>query len=257
MDAHPGQVGRLVRRNHYKENKKDTVLIDYTERLFKKDDYCYESPIHEQLVRKDGKGYRFYPLPITAEHYGYQLSPEETLTKTKRNNELLFQELKKEPDNPYLLFQIGQSFNMLEDYESAYEYYHRAALTDTINFAYEYVQHMMIDYGYSMLYTNRLEQALETFSIVYEAFDDLADFHCLVGNAYMRAKQYLKAMAEFIKASGCERFFVEGATTDIPAYNMGYINELLGSKEDAIMHYKRCRNFPMAEERLRGLLDNA
>ena len=56
---------------------------------------------------------------------GYVGSAEEKQRKAKRNNELLFQEIKRNPEEPYFYFQVGQSYNLMDDYENAYVYYKR------------------------------------------------------------------------------------------------------------------------------------
>lgn len=253
MNRHPEEVGCLARNNHFISNYTDTVSTDYPERLFSRSLFHYVSPIHEQLVRKDGTLSPCYQLPLTVDHFGYLLDEEKTRAKAKRDNDLLFKELEKNPNDQYVLFQIGQSFNFLAEHESSYSYYKRA-MAFPLNNELEYHHALVIAYGYSMLYTNRLTEAMEMFQL-YDAFGESADFHCLMGDIYMRNNYPLKAMLEYINATSCSLTFVQGSNSMIPTYNIARINELLGDYDSAIMHYRRCGDFPMALEKIRILTE--
>lgn len=251
IEEHPLQIGAVALRNHFLSNETDTVFVNYAERLFHRTYFHYINPIHEQLVAFDGSPYSVYQLPLTADHSGYLLNDEKKQAKAKRDNDLLIMELEKDPHNQYVLFQIGQSYNFIHDSENAYQYYKRAMALPLDNNS-EYHHTMVIAYGYSMLYTNRLEDAMEILNL-YDSFGISADFHCLCGDIYMRNNYPLKAMLEYIKATSCEVTMIEGTNSVIPIYNIAYINELLGDYEHALLHYKRCGDFPMALKKIEML----
>ena len=79
------------------------------------------------------------------------------------------------------------------------------------------------------------------------------DYYCLMGRIYYANRQPLQAIMAFIKALSCEKEFTDGSRFNIPHYNIGYINEQLGDIDSAIIQYKMCKNFPMAENRLKEL----
>lgn len=253
LKEYPQSVGCITRRNHFPSNGKDTVSIDYTERLFHKAYFHYEQPIHEQLVLIDNSNpeYTTYNLPLTAEHYGYVLSEEEMQAKIKRNNDLLFSMLEKDPENAYVLFQIGQAYFMADDYEAAYPYLRKSLLLEAQP-TYEYVHNLVISYGYCLLHTERLEEAMNLLQL-YDYYCISSDFCCLAGDIYLRNNYPLKAMAQYVKAMSCDISFVEDSKFNIPVYNIGYINEMLGDIPSALMQYKRCKDFPLAEERIKYL----
>lgn len=251
MSQYPSGVGMLRRRNHYAMNGTDSVYTDLVERLFNRRQYHYEAIIHEQVRRLDQKSFERVEIPLIVEHCGYNGTAEEMKQKAERNNELLLKMLEETPDDPYLYFQIGQSYNSIHDDENACYYYGKGLEYDLDPRA-EYVQLMVIGYGYALLHLGRLEETL-LFQNIYEDFSFTADFVCLMGLIYLRNGMVLQAMQEFLKATTIEEAHVTGANTFIPTFNMGCINEVLGETEAAVKLYKKCGDFKPALDRLKEL----
>lgn len=241
----------LSRRNHYEMNGTGSVYTDQVERFFHRDLYHYEAIIHEQVCALDGHSYTRIELPLTVEHCGYNGTMEEIAQKVDRNNTLLLKMLKENPDDPYLYFQLGQSYNMLHDDEKACYYYGKGLAYDVDPRA-EYVQMMVIGYGYNLLHLERYEDALQ-FQNIYEEFSFTADFVCLMGLIYLRNGLVMQAMKEFLKATTFDHANVTGANSFIPTFNMGCINEVLGDIKTAVTLYRKCGDFKPALDRLKEL----
>ncbi|MCH5262962.1 MAG: glycosyltransferase [Lachnospiraceae bacterium] len=250
---HPTSVGLLSRENHYQMNGTDSIYVDLVERLFSRKYYHYEGIIHEQVRLLDTERYSYgtYQIPLILNHSGYSGSEGSMREKALRNISLLEKDLETHPDNPYTYFQIGQAYNMIHDDENACLYYSKGLSYD-VDPAAEYVQMMVIGYGYALLHLDRAEEALG-LSGIYDAFAVSADFFTLMGLIYLRNGQYMKALLEFVKALSCNNVHVVGANSFIPSYNIGLINEMMGDKEAALMHYKKCGDFPMALEKIQEL----
>lgn len=254
MAQYPKGVGLITRQNHcLTTNDADRIYTDEVNRFFPKKHYHYEAIIHEQLCANNGQPYQMVNLPLTVEHFGYNTSSEDRQEKAQRNNNLLFKMLEKTPDDPYLYFQIGQSYNLMDDVEKACYYYGKGLEYD-INPDLEYVHMMVHAYGNALLDLGRYEDALQ-FENIYDTFAVTPEFVCLMGLIYLKNEMYLKAMKEFLKATTFKTADIEGANTYTPLYNMGYINELMGNKEAAIQLYKSCGPFQPALNRLH-LLDS-
>ena len=252
MEQKPEAVGRIALDNHYFSNQTDTVYRDWLGRFFHREYFRFESPIHEQIVHKHaGPHYELYDLPILVDHVGYLGSIEALRPKVERNNALLFQELEKNRENPYLYFQIGQSYNMIYDYENSYKYY-KEALAYDVNPDEEWVRMMIIAYANALLHTGRESEALQ-LEAVYDAFAGTADFLCMMGRIYLANGQYVKAMMEFVKAIHCPVAREKGTNSFIPTYNIGLINEMMGDIPTALTHYRNCGDFPMAVEKIKEL----
>ncbi len=245
----PKNIGQLLRHNHYEMNGTDAVYNDRVERFFDRRIFHYEAPIHEQVLPKKSSSV-YYTLPINLEvdHSGYTGDAEKLKAKAERNNELLFKMLKEDPENPYIYFQIGQSYNILGDDKNAAEYFGKGLSFD-VDPKLEYVQMMVIAYGYALMNLDRYDEALQ-FENIYDTFGNTADFDCMMGLVYMRTGKIVSAMAQFLKATTFETTSVEGANSFIPRYNMGVINEVLGNIKDAMRLYKACGDFKPAIDRL-------
>lgn len=253
IENHPDSVGMISRRNHYEMNGTDSIYTDQVERFFSRKLFHYEAIIHEQVrPLTNRKIYNRIELPLTVEHYGYTGTVEELTKKAERNNKLLLQMLEETPDDPYLYFQIGQSYNMLHNDEKACYYYGKGLEFD-VNPKWEYVQMMVIGYGYALLHLERYDDALQ-YQNIYDEFSFTADFVCLMGLIYLRNGMVVRAMAEFIKATSFETASTEGANSFIPTFNMGCINEVLGDRDTAITLYQKCGDFKPALDRLSELL---
>lgn len=251
MQQQPNGVGMLSRKNHYEMNGTDSVYTDDVERFFNRKLFHYEAIIHEQVCALNGKPFNRIAIPLQVDHCGYNGSFEDLCKKAERNNELLLKMLEEKPDDPYLYFQLGQSYNMLNDDEKAC-YYYGQGLEYDVNPQAEFVQMMVIGYGYALLHLQRFDEALQ-FQNIYEEFASTADFVCLMGLIYLRNGMVVSAMTEFLKATTFDTARTEGANTFIPTFNMGCINEVLGDLDTAITLYKKCGNFKPALDRLKEL----
>ena len=253
VKQNPTSVGLISRENHYQMNGTDSVYVDLVERIFSRKYYHYEGIIHEQVRPREPDRYTYatYQIPLLLNHSGYNGSEEALQEKALRNISLLEKDLETHPDNPYTYFQIGQAYNMIHDDENACLYYGKGLSYD-VDPAAEYVQMMVIGYGYALLHLNRAEEALG-LSGIYDAFAVSADFFTLMGLIYLRNGQYMKALLEFVKALSCDNAHVVGSNSFIPSYNIGLINEMMGDTEAALLHYSKCGDFPMALEKIKEL----
>lgn len=248
MEQYPRGIGLITLKNHCWAGNSERILTSEGYRFFSRKYYHYEGIIHEQICALDGQSHELVSIPLTADHYGYLGTKEELRAKAERNNQLLFRQLEENPDDPYLYFQIGQSYDLIDDAENACYYYGKGLEYD-IDPSLEYVYQMVLAYGHSLLALQRYQEAL-AFENIYDSFPATAEFSCLMGQIYLKNNLYVKAMSAFFKATTIETADTEGANTYTPLYNMGYINELLGDKQSAIQLYKSCGNYEPALQRL-------
>lgn len=256
IEAHPRSVGMLLRNNYYDSHGKTFNSPDRVERLFHKRYYNYCSTIHEQVtnIKTNGTYYERYDIPLTVDHVGYIGGRDAMLKKVERNNSLLFKEIEKHPNEPYFYFQVGQSYNSIEDYENAYIYY-KKAFELPISDDQPWLLMIASAFMNSMTKTGRHEEALAFFEPRYERFAREASFFTNMGLIYLNTEQPLKAMMEFIKATQCPYTEVEGSNTFIAYYNIGLVNEMLGKLPAAIDFYQKSAvyGYPLAINRLQEL----
>lgn len=258
IHQHPDEVGRIRRRNVFTRKAQQQENQEWINRIFPVGRFHYEGRIHEQIVATDGSEYTTYQTPVTIEHIGYDLSPEERKAKAKRNFILLIQELERlekeegeEKQVPYILYQLGKSCYMAEEYGKACEYFAKGLSFD-LNPKLEYVIDMVETYGYALLNSGQAEIAL-FFENIYEEFGNSADFQFLMGLIYMNNARFEEAIEEFEKATRHKSCRNKGVNSYSAYYNIGVIYECLEKKKEAVTYYEKCDNYEPAKERLAAL----
>lgn len=244
----PKAVGRIKRINQIKRGSEISESREYINRLFDRRYYRYQGKIHEQLVALDQKSYPTYITSIVIEHSGYLLSEEARLEKTQRNIRLLEIELKNNGPDPYILYQLGKSYFMMGEHQQACGYFTKALSFD-LDPALEYVIDMVDCYGYAMLNSGQLRQALGLEG-VYAEFGGSADFQFLMGLIYMNNEEYDNAIQEFLKAVRQKESRVKGVNSYLAYYNAGVIYECLGDKLKALELYKKCGEYGPAKKQM-------
>lgn len=231
-------------------NASSPVVHDYIARFFNRKYTHYEGAIHEQLSSVARAGLEFIRLPLTFYHAGYA-----TLTirkkKALRNIALLEKELTEKGADPYIYFQLGQSYFGLADYEHALSYFDQALALD-VNEQEEYVQTLVESYGYCLLYLKQYQKALELEGI-YSIFSKRADFVFLMGLIYMNNGLFQEAVREFETAVTIQNYAVDGVNSYKAYYNIGVIYECSGNISAATSYYKKCENYVPAAERLASI----
>jgi len=260
---YPDKVGRIQRRNVFTRNHQKQVTVEWINRIFSKEKFRYVGRIHEQVTAIDDKDYETYQAPVVILHSGYDLNEEERKAKAERNSTLLLKELeqlqqeaatdaRKTAQIPYILYQLGKSFYMAGDYETACGYFSEG-LTYDLEPKLEYVIDMVETYGYALLNCGQAKTAL-FFENIYEEFGDCADFKFLMGLIYMNNELFDEAVAEFLKATKYAQSRTVGANSHLAFYNIGVIYECLGRTDKARTFYEKCVAYGPAQDRLRALL---
>lgn len=249
IEQHPTGIGRLLRSS---EDIAQTTSVDRVERLFNRNIYHYERPIHEQVLPIDKKTTLYtYSIPLCAEHAGYSGTREDINKKAMRNLEILLESEKDYPD-AYTHYQIGQSYYIMHDWPKACTHFEKA-LSYSPNPASEYVRVLVVNYGYSLIHDNRLQEAVVFFEEHYKYFENYADYVFLVGYIYMKTGNYMQSALNFIKATTLSEYLVEGTNSFLAHYHLGVVYEMIGNKEMALMFYKKASDFPKATEQVQRL----
>lgn len=251
LREYPDAIGQIRRRNacFSSDGISEAITVDPVERLFDRRLYYYKGTIHEQITHRQGKQLYVYPVPLTIYHDGYLGTPEECRKKAERNNILLFQELEKTPDDPYLYYQIAQSYGLCGDTELEYEYYHKGC-SFPLDVSLSYVRIMLVSYGYSMLHTKRAAQAMQLASY-YDRLSAYADYVCLLGCIYLQNHEYLKAIRAFRHALTLTDYHIEGSNNATPWHNLGCIYEALDNEEEAMRCFQQAASYHSSKSQAR------
>lgn len=245
------KVGRIEIVNVFTRNKEKKVNRERVSRFFDRKKFCYVGSIHEQVQSLDGTPYRTYEIPVTVIHSGYDGTPEELRKKAFRNIELLKKELEIQED-PYILHQIGKSYYMMGEYEDALVYFEKATSYD-LEPRLEYVEDLVVSYGYTLINTKRMAQAL-MFENLYAEFSYSCDYVFLMGLIYMNNSLFDAAVEQFVKATEYSSCKMDGVNSFLAFYNIGVIYECLGHTEEALNYYRQCGRYEKALLRIKELV---
>ena len=250
FSSHLEAMGRIRRRNLIKADGISGVQADLTERIYDRRRYRFVHPIHEQLLPFSGEAVAA-ELPVCVRHTGYLLDEEGLKKKAARNIELLSAQLAGSPEDPYLYFQMAQSYMLKRDREAALEWYSKGLGFD-VDPELEYVQMMVTGYGDCLLACGKKEDALGLEG-VYGAFEKVPEYVFLMGQIYLANNMLIKAYGELLKCLSMKEGRTEGVTSYYAYHNIGLINEMLGEKEAAVSFYEKAGDYPRSKERLKEL----
>ncbi len=226
----------------------EEVAVEKITRIFLKDHIRYEGKIHEQLTpRQPNLPISFLAVPLTFYHHGYS-NKEIRRTKAKRNIALLIESIAESGPDPYLYFQLGQSYFGLSQYTQALPYFEQALAMD-VNEQEDYVQTMIESYGYTLLALKQYQKALGLEGVA-SVFSRQADFVFLMGLIYMNNGLFDEAVQSFLKATTIAAYSVDGTNSYKAFYNTGVIYECTGDRKTAKKYYLKCGDYEPARQRL-------
>lgn len=247
-------VGSVTRQNLTGSPEHHILTFDQTERLFNKKHFHYTRKIHEQLTPKVGKDFEAILLNTTIGHDGYLMTEAEKEIKSHRNISLLKEELAQEPDNPYILYQLGKGCDMIADFDNAIEYYAKALSYD-LDPTLAYVQSLVISYGEDLLKTNQSARALELQQYL-DSITDSADYLYIMGIIFVKNELYENALNCFEKATTFECAHKQGANSFLSFFEIGRILTMISEWKLARNYFEMCGNFDPALQAIKILDQN-
>lgn len=119
----------IVKLNNFVSENLERSVEATIPRLFRNDkDFKYQSTIHEQPCLKNPI-YNHINGIFLFNHYGYIYEDESIRQKKmKRNEDLLIEELNKNPNDPYMNYQLGQNYMVLNKIQKAVKYLEKSVL---------------------------------------------------------------------------------------------------------------------------------
>lgn len=148
----------------------------------------------------------------------------------------------------YLLYTLGKSFYIIEDYATAAQYF-EMGLAFNLDVRDEYVIEMVKGYGLSLLNSDQGREGI-VLEAVYDDFSAYADFCMLMGLIYFEQKQYEQAVIEFAKATNEKPDAIEGSNSYLSCYYAGQCREKQHRMDEAKEFYRKAGNYEPAKERL-------
>ena len=224
-------------------------------RLFNRRYYSFQGNIHEQLRAIDSRqDFVTTMLSINLHHHGYLPEYNKVKAKLERNEQLLLIELDKQPDNPYLLYQLGMSYFCNDrDLSKACSYFEKA-ISVGVDPRVGYTYNLVECYGYALINTGQLEEALalrDRYSIYY---NNNVQFRFLSAHIYQNNGMFVEAVESYESCISADIHNTSGITSFLSYYNIGVILECIEMLEDALVMYKKCGDYEPAKQRLEELL---
>lgn len=222
---------------------KNSIIMNMNIRLLKNHrGYKFEGSIHEQIVlspEDSGNPYALVAIDIRFHHYGYLLSVIAAKDKHTRNIGLIKKELEKNPQNTFMLFNMGNEYYAMHEYIKALDYYMQS---------YQYFDPQP---GFSSMLLIRIIMCHQTMGNSEEIFSFVrlgqkyyprfTDFEYLKGDELLRQKKILQAICAYKK---CLRLGeppanmnnMAGIGTYKPHYTLSTIYTAIGEHDKAIFH---------------------
>jgi len=232
-------LGAIQIKSSYMDNGELSYGIDYMTRIIPKNIY-FSGKVHEQVNSKLPR----FPLPLNFEHDGYIMP-----NKPERNLPILFEELERNPNDCYFLYQIASALVNMKRYKEAINYYEK--FYDLADSDSNYYKKGIIQYIYTLIEIESFEKALEIIGVVKPILQEYADFNFLCGIFYMKLilfdiikyqnylpmieKSYLKCLeiGEVPQQQG-----VLGCGSFKASYNLGTWYEASGNLKSAKRYYE-------------------
>lgn len=162
-------------------------------RLFKKDkEFRYEGAIHEQPIHKEP----MFKDVANFNHYGYMYKNEEVKQrKLNRNEKILLSELKANPNNPYIYYQLAMNYSAFGDKKEALSYMKKSyKMYNELRITYPYVSS-----GLTKLYLE-LEEYEECEKLCKEYIkndDKNIDMYCYIAISQNTLKKYKESLDNY------------------------------------------------------------
>lgn len=204
MQKFPRYTGVIRLKNLVlKENGEKGYGTDDVTRLYNKNFYCFDYPIHEQIcsfdMKKREEQAQCFLIPMEVVHYGYALPKEEMEQKQQRNLALLYKNLETKPNDPYTLFQVGQSEFIIGNYEKAVHFYEKAVEQNPPT-EFFFVQILITSLAKAYMQIGREKDALELMN-KYSQECKSARFTFIHAGVLLDNNQPLKALLLYVKTT--------------------------------------------------------
>ena len=148
----------------------------------------------------------------------------------------------------YLLYTLGKSFYIIEDYVTAAQYF-EMGLAFNLDVRDEYVIEMVKGYGLSLLNSGQGKEGI-VLEAVYDDFGKYADFCMIMGLVYFEQNQFEQAVIEFAKATNERPDAIEGSNAFLSYYYAGQCREKQHRYDEAKEFYRKAGKYEPALGRL-------
>lgn len=263
----PDMVGSVTVRNVQEHGSHTTGDSAYPSlRLFpNRPEFRYSGRIHEQLLEA-GRAPNSRACGVELLHLGYIGEQRTDKDRLTRNLQLLQLELQDSPDDPYLLYQIGRTFQVGEAHSRAVEYLTAAfdALRQRVAPLPLYASSILLQLAYAWKGLRQLQPTIEVLSLGTQLYPDFTDLYFAYGTTLLEVgsadqledvRLAFESCLQLGEADAARYESVIGVGSFRALYNLGAFHEATSSGEIALEYYRRSAafGFEPAVQRLHAL----
>jgi len=220
-------------------------------RLYNRKQYIFKGIIHEQIEPIGSFIKVLKDIPVTLIHHGYLPDVSKAKNTHERNTRMLREALKKKPNDPYLLYKLGNAY-YYKDMETACDYL-KKALDNVNDLKFLYVYEAVECYGYALINTGQYKKALALRNEYTANYGAKPQFRFLEAHIFQNNGMFLEAVQSYESCIGADIVDYMGITSFLSYYNIGVILECVGMLDDAVEFYKKCGGYEPAVRRLAEL----
>jgi tetratricopeptide (TPR) repeat protein len=246
-------VGRIRIINTFYQDGQTKESQSFISRLIPRGVF-FKGRIHEQVIsnlpRKN--------VPIDVYHDGYYKTD-----KSHRNLQLLGLAVAEQPNDNYLLYQIGKENRILKNYTKARGFFEKSYNSITLNDGFK--PQLIVEYLYTIINLNDYEKGLAIIGEESDLLADFPDFHFVCGLFFMElvfsdTQKYInyfpmieKSYLTCLELGDATKYdSVVGTGSFYAAYNLAVFYETTGDIKRALTYYEVCgrHNYKPAIERI-------
>ncbi|MEH7125681.1 glycosyltransferase family 2 protein [Bacillus sp. JJ1773] len=250
-------IGKVNIKSNFLQNNEERYSQIFVSRLLPKGIY-YSGRIHEQAVSDLPR----IDLPIDLFHAGYFQTD-----KSERNLAILKEELSKDPNNAYILYQLARQYKTMNLYEETASFFRKSY--QAADRSEGYFTDLTVNYIYTLTELKKYYPAFEIIDQMNVPLGNSPDFQFVCGIFYLDfvlsdvaknidflpliERSYLICLA---LGEQKEREIVVGTGSFLAAYNLGVYYEMCKQTEKAKHYYEfsAAYKYKPAEIRLLTLL---
>ena len=195
--------------------------------------YHFTGDIHEQITSSDGRNLhgRFALTDIRIHHLGYLDNVVLKKGKRSRNLPMLLEQLARTPQDPFTLFNLGNEYMAMKNYQQALKYFYQAKMY--CNNYEAYAPHLLFRNAMCHYNLHAYPEAVKTLDEGLKIFPGCTDMEFLKGLIYMESHRDILAIESFEKAMAMGEphptlRFSDDCATIRPQLSLAFIYERQG-----------------------------
>lgn len=184
----------------------------------------FTGKVHEQITPSLEKlNYKFIHSDLLIHHIGYDISNDGKKQKALRNLKLLQKDFKVSP-NDYILFQIGQSNFILENFSEAENIFFQLVKSDELNKQFKAESYC---YLAQISFNNfKTAEAEKFISSAIRLYDSQSFYHLLFSKIHLRNSNVKEAISELKKSIECVKYLERNSINNLQQINVS-LQEIL------------------------------